>query len=115
MSNQSISFVAKYRAVIIEATQKDGVYGFNISERFVPVNESYRPYNLTGLPDSVARQIIHGSSAVDLIPSYGSFNVDLSSLLVPAGFYSYRIFDDTPIQEGDSILVLFQQMESIKN
>lgn len=115
-----IAFGAKWVCKVIDAVLYDGAYQYEINQRFIPVNEVCKPYALDHLSDDVARKVLHGSTASNLIPAFNGFNLDLSVLAIDAGVFTERFFltqaekdagtaTTTHVIEGDSVLVLIPQ------
>lgn len=108
----SIGFVARWQARVIPADNIGGTYGFTLPDRFIAVQEVYKPYGLDpAFTDSECQNILLGANAVDLAPSFAGHNIDLSSVVIASGRrITKRIFDVNNIAEGDAIMVLVPQM-----
>jgi hypothetical protein len=118
MADYSIKWNAKWYATNYDAKLIDGVWGYSIDKRFVPVNEIALPYMLDHLDPIDAIRVLHGSTAVNLLQGYNGINLDLSSMALSAGrFVNHFFLTDVEradsgttttgaVAEGDSILVL---------
>ncbi|BFG69608.1 hypothetical protein KACHI17_04890 [Sediminibacterium sp. KACHI17] len=114
MSPVRLDFIAKWTAKIIVAVQKSGSFVYEITDKFIPISEVRKPYNVNPeWNDDDARKALLSSDAVDLVSSFTGTNTDLTALVVDPKKITHSFFSgdgNSLLQEGDAMLILVPQM-----
>lgn len=103
-----VQFIAHWTVRLYEA-EKDasGQYCYNIQERFIPVSEISKPYNINAEWGNDAAKALLGSNAVDLVSSFAGYNVAMDAFLIDGKRLYYRFLTkDVQVTEGDVLCVL---------
>lgn len=111
---QNVTFIAKWKAKLVEAVEISGDWFYNIKERFIPVNEATLPYNMpVDLSVDDQRRSLLASTAVDLLSSFTGHNLDMSNFVCEPSVIGHRLFSGggtTALQDGDCLMILVPQM-----